>query len=705
MTKEQLNRRGLTEAIYQAYVPGQNNYGAEIDELQAADIAVAFIGGYHTEIALMARAARDRGYPVQLMAGLTLATEDFGLIAGPAAEGTLFIDNPDPRRNAEAAPVVERFRASGFEPEGTTLNAYGAVQVWAQAAEKAGSLELQAMIASLREPPVRHRAGPDRLRREGRRHRCKARYCMSGTRTAAACSSRAGPRNRPAERALSPSKETSERGRIASLKGPAGWRERRFCERLGVRGRLLLAFLGISAFAVIAAAAAMYSFAEVGKVLGRITQERVPSALASLELSRQAERIVTAAPAFLAATTRAQHQETSQDIAAEVGRLNELTGKLKGSAVAPEAMAAVAPAIDGLQRNLTALDALVASRLDVAERKEQLLRKLSGTNIATQRLVAPGVLVMDSKLAEWRRALATAGLDEDARRAAASQLADEITVFMPQQKAQIELSAINDTLIKAAGADTLADLPLLAFPLRRSLATLEALASEFDDKLRLRLLERVDEFRNFMDGPDSIIAARDEELSIVGQAQGLLAENVGLSRQVGDALDRLVGAVNQDIGAANREALGAQRLGSAVLIGMVLLSLLSSGLIVWRYVDRNLVARLRALSDSMLAIAGGNLRAPLPAAGRDELGRMADALTVFRDTAVEVREKNLRELYALLETIDYGVLMLEPDLRVRIHNRAYRQMWDMPRRADGAEAILPRDPRVQPPSGHLRRAR
>ncbi len=151
LTKKQLNRRGLTEAIYQAYVPGQNNYGAEIDALQAADVAVAFIGGYHTEIGLMARAAHDRGYPVQLIAGLTLATEEFGLIAGPGAEGTLFIDNPDARRNAEAAPVVERFRASGFEPEGSTLNAYGAVQVWAQAAEKAGSLELQAMIASLRQ--------------------------------------------------------------------------------------------------------------------------------------------------------------------------------------------------------------------------------------------------------------------------------------------------------------------------------------------------------------------------------------------------------------------------------------------------------------------------------------------------------------------------------------------------------------------------
>jgi branched-chain amino acid transport system substrate-binding protein len=120
LTKTQLNDRGLTESIYQAYVPEQNNYGPEIDALQAADVAVAFIGGYHTEIALMARAAHDRGYPVQLMAGLNLATEEFGLIAGPGAEGTLFIDNPDPRRNAGAAPVVEQFRGSGFEPEGYT---------------------------------------------------------------------------------------------------------------------------------------------------------------------------------------------------------------------------------------------------------------------------------------------------------------------------------------------------------------------------------------------------------------------------------------------------------------------------------------------------------------------------------------------------------------------------------------------------------
>ena len=94
--------------------------------------------------------------------------------------------------------------------------------------------------------------------------------------------------------------------------------------RIGVRGRLLLAFLGISAFAVIAAAAGLYSFAEVGRVLGRITEERVPSALASLELSRQAERIVAAAPALLAVRSSDRHEEVSAEITAEVDELERL---------------------------------------------------------------------------------------------------------------------------------------------------------------------------------------------------------------------------------------------------------------------------------------------------------------------------------------------------------------------------------------------
>ena len=93
-------------------------------------------------------------------------------------------------------------------------------------------------------------------------------------------------------------------------------------DRLQVRGRLLLSFVGVNSFAFIAAAVAIYSFLETGKGLDSITQRWVPSALASQELSRQTEHIVALAPALLAVTTAEQHDAISGDIAAEVGQFD-----------------------------------------------------------------------------------------------------------------------------------------------------------------------------------------------------------------------------------------------------------------------------------------------------------------------------------------------------------------------------------------------
>jgi class 3 adenylate cyclase len=108
----------------------------------------------------------------------------------------------------------------------------------------------------------------------------------------------------------------------------------------------------------------------------------------------------------------------------------------------------------------------------------------------------------------------------------------------------------------------------------------------------------------------------------------------------------------------------------------------SSFLIVWLYVGRNLIARLTALSDSMLAIAGGNLRAPLPATrGGDEISRMAEALVVFRDTAIEVEESNLRDieeaqrrLVDAIENSSEGFAFYDPNDKLVICNTRYQEL-------------------------------
>src|SRR5688500_10448317 len=130
---------------------------------------------------------------------------------------------------------------------------------------------------------------------------------------------------------------------------------------LGVRARLLLAFFGISAFAVLAAAAGIYAFRVVGDRLD-IVETRVPPTLTSLELSRSAERIIAAAPALLAATDRKRRDEIKSELEAEVDRLKGKLLDLKRDQTEVLPLLRLEPIISSLTVSLVALDDLVARR-------------------------------------------------------------------------------------------------------------------------------------------------------------------------------------------------------------------------------------------------------------------------------------------------------------------------------------------------------
>ena len=98
---------------------------------------------------LIARQVHQRGYDLQLVGSDTLNSEYFLRVAGPAVEGVRFVAVADARTHEAAAPVVAKFRAEGYEPEGYTLYAYAVIQVWAQAVEKAGTFDAAAVVEAL----------------------------------------------------------------------------------------------------------------------------------------------------------------------------------------------------------------------------------------------------------------------------------------------------------------------------------------------------------------------------------------------------------------------------------------------------------------------------------------------------------------------------------------------------------------------------
>lgn len=150
-TREAMEAAGKRPVLYEAYSPGETDYSPLVSRLNAAGIEVLYVGGYHTEAGLIARQLRERDMDTILVSGDALVTDEYWAIAGAAGEGTLMTFPPDPRKQPAAQPVVERFRARGIEPQGYTLYAYAAIQVWAQAAEAAGSAAFEAVVEALNE--------------------------------------------------------------------------------------------------------------------------------------------------------------------------------------------------------------------------------------------------------------------------------------------------------------------------------------------------------------------------------------------------------------------------------------------------------------------------------------------------------------------------------------------------------------------------
>ena len=451
---------------------------------------------------------------------------------------------------------------------------------------------------------------------------------------------------------------------------------------LGVRGRLLLAFFGISASTVIAAATAVYSFLVVGNALERVIQLRVPSAIASLQLSRQAERIVAAAPALFTVTTTPERERAFGIISAELDRLESLLRDLEQRGTKPADVEDGRRGVQQLRANLDSLVALIAERLAAADTKATLLGRLVNARQNTQRLLGPGLLVVESSLSRLHNSVNDLNLNAEERSALIARLVNSLTASPQLHEAQVAVLTINGALLQAATAEQVTDLAILAVVLDRSLNSLTKLAQDLDPTLSSSLLDRVQEFRSFASGPDSVVETRRRELDLVTKGQLLLAQNAEVSSRLSNIVSNIVAQSELDIAQANMEAVSIQRVSIGVLIAVVTLTIISSTLIVWLYVGRNIIARLTGLSASMESVASGDLKVQLPSDdSNDEIGRMTKALIVFRDTAVEIEESSLREigqsrqrLLDAIESISEGFCYFDSNDKLVVANSNFRAL-------------------------------
>jgi signal transduction histidine kinase len=459
----------------------------------------------------------------------------------------------------------------------------------------------------------------------------------------------------------------------------------------GLRQRLLLSFIAISGFAVIAAVVGNYAFYAIGEALQQVTKKSVPPAIATLEFAQSTERIVAAGPALLAANKRLEVTSASTAAEKEVKEATRLLNNLPATGIAAEKHTEIRAIFDQIAVNLEATKSTAVRRIAATERKATLLRDIFATYGQLRSVWSTKFEELNGVIATLQKSFSASGGSEEDRLTATNRLsaADRDVVLLEQM--QLEAAVAFEAVVRGANASTHADLNIIRTQAERSIRHIDDLVSGLDPDVSSDLTVPLSQLRANTLGDSSIIAARQVEIEAALEGRRLTVENSVLAAQLSDAVDDLVIAAKQGIATATEKTLSVQNLGRLGLLAVVALSLISSLLIVWLYVGRNIVARLTALSDRMLALARGDLESALPHGGVDEIGRMADALEVFRATAVEMKQANVKEireartrLTEAIETISEGISLYDAEDKLIVCNSRYRELF-----AARADVVLP----------------
>jgi signal transduction histidine kinase/CheY-like chemotaxis protein len=423
--------------------------------------------------------------------------------------------------------------------------------------------------------------------------------------------------------------------------------------RYGLRERLLLSFVAISGFSVVAAVVGIYAFYAIGEALHRVTGKSVPPAIATLELAQRTERIVAAGPALLAAANNSQFSSTSATVEEEVKQAALLLNELPDKGVPADKLIEIQEVFNQVAANLGGLKSAAQRRIAAANHKATLVSDIYHAYSRFRAVWTPKFEELKGDITALQRSLDAEGTPE-ARLAALNRLNSALQDLTPLEQIQQQAAIAFESLMRAASADTQPALDSIQQQVDRAVRRIDDLVSGLDPDVSLALVVPLSQLRASAMGSSRIKSARQVELEAGYDGQRLIVENSALSAQLSKAVQALGSAAKQGIVEATEETQSVQQRGWIGLLAVVALSLISSALIGWLYVGRNIVARLTQLSSAMLAIANGRGDTSVPVRGSDEVAAMGRAVEVFRRNTLE-RDELLAEKAQAAEQLEQEV--------------------------------------------------
>ena len=414
--------------------------------------------------------------------------------------------------------------------------------------------------------------------------------------------------------------------------------------KLGIATRLFLAFAGIAALSLASGGVGWWILNDVETAQTTIVERAMPAVSDARLAAEIAGRIVARSPRLTNAATETERGTEAAALFQLAERLQQALDRNVEYGYSDTELETLGVTAERLRDNLSAQNGLVATRIDVTGRLTdtiaQSLEAAQGLSDLSETLVsnaAAGTTAVISNLYELVEAQDR--IEESLE--ALDRLYEE-DVFLMERMFELRLRASQVGLLlnQLSRAGTNDEVAWIENALRQNLRILERRVRGISDPVRLRQARELLTIllRTNAAGPDNMLGLRRQVLELDTEIETLTGSNRALSESLGDFIVELVEEsqlLAEDAAAGATEAVDA---GLVTLLLQTVVVLAVAGLILWLYVQRNVIARLKALALSMQKLARGDLDVVVETSGSDELSEMAETVQVFKEQGVIKRE-------------------------------------------------------------------
>ncbi|TFY91710.1 branched-chain amino acid ABC transporter substrate-binding protein [Pseudomonas kairouanensis] len=148
--KQTLEKKGTKVAVFEGLNAGDKDFSSIIQKLKQANVDFVYYGGYHPELGLILRQAKEKGLNAKFMGPEGVGNDSISQIAQGASEGLLVTLPKSFDAEPENKAIVDAIKADGKDPSGPfVFPAYSAVELIAKGIEAAKSEDTAKVAAAI----------------------------------------------------------------------------------------------------------------------------------------------------------------------------------------------------------------------------------------------------------------------------------------------------------------------------------------------------------------------------------------------------------------------------------------------------------------------------------------------------------------------------------------------------------------------------